>query len=79
MEKRASLRKLVRTVPSAVIDCVTKLQLLTPVARRAAQKVMKNGNNANTQTVNRGQSLRLAAVLDDLGFPAEVKVIGSSD
>ena len=54
-----------RTVPAAIIDCVTKLQLLNAAREGSQQKVMKNGNNANTQS---GQ-LRLTAVLDDLLFP----------
>ena len=36
------------TVPTAIIDCVTKLQLLNAAREGGAQKVMKNGNNANT-------------------------------
>jgi hypothetical protein len=42
------------TVPAAIIDCVTKLQLLMAVREGGQYKVMKHGNNANTQTVNCG-------------------------
>jgi hypothetical protein len=58
-----------RTVPAAIIDCVTKLQLLNAAREGGAQKVMKNGNNANTHFEREFET-----VLGDLCFPQRSKL-----